>query len=500
LDEKEIVVKYWLKTGLMAALAAALVGIYFLDDTMSEKKKESERIETRALNFVAANVRSVKLARDTSVFVFERTNASAEWTMKEPARAVRADQDAVNTLLTVTEGMTSSLEISATEKVLTGADAEKAQFGLDKPRYRFEITLDDKSAKTLQIGGDMEIGSRSAGKFAAQAVYASNSERNSVFVLSTSHLSTFKKTFGDFRTKMASNFNTPDVKSFVVSRPGSSAISVVQGEKGWAITAPREISADQNAVTALLNTLSTLKVDKVTEKEMLEPQRMSAFGLDAPAANVELFGDKQKSIAKWAFGAVKNAYFVTMVDGAVGSINAEKLKECAPDLNILRDKRILPDVAIADVARIRTASGKVFVREGASWYAAENTPKAVLGDSGKNDSKSGVSPTSTPAGKTVVSEAADLFAEWEFMAAKEVVEGNESRGLPAYGLAKPAQRFAFQTADSKLLEEILVGNRVPNNQKLVYVKRTSRAPIYVVDAGWLDKLTKLDGVKFEPSK
>ncbi len=492
--------KYWVKTSLMAAVAAALVGLYFLDEKMSEKKKESERVETRALNFKASDVRGIKLVEGDAVFSFQRESAVGDWKMNEPNKAVRADQDAVNAVLTSAEGITSSLELADTEKVVQGGASEKAPLGLEKPRIVLELTLEDKSVKVLRVGADMDIGTRSVGKFEAQAVYASNNERNSVFVLPSSVLGSLKKGFSDFRTKLASDFRTEDVRSVLVSRSGTAPLRLVKGEKGWTIALPAETPADQNGVASFLSSLSSLKVSKVTEKEMLMPERMSAFGLDKPEVVVELMGENDKPLAKLPFGKAAVGHFVLMADGAVGAVPAEKFMEYAPTYNALRDKRVLRDVPMSGMTRIRTASGKVFTLENGSWYAAERASQAVPVVSGKIDSKSGVSPTSTPAGKTAVTEAADLFAAWEFMTASEIIDGGGKPSLSLYGLEKTKVRFVLESSDSKTSEEILVGNRVSNNQKLVYVKRTSRAPVYMVDAGWLDKLTTLDGVKSEPTK
>lgn len=52
--------------------------------------------------------------------------------------------------------------------------------------------------------------------------------------------------------------------------------------------------------------------------------------------------------------------------------------------------------------------------------------------------------------------------------------------------------FLFTDASKRGLEQILVGKRVPNDEKKVYVKRSSKPEIYVVETASTSDLTKLD--------
>lgn len=495
---------YWAKVSIAAAVAGGLIGLYFFDIRQSEKKEEAQKTESRALSFESVKVRRIALENSSGKFVFERDSEKGDWRFAETASKARVDQDTVGTLLSGLEGLTVSLDVPDTEKAVKGDAGKSAEFGLDKPKIKVELTLADKAIGMLQIGSDMDIGTKSGERFEAVSAYASSSSRGSVFVLSNASLANLKKGFNEFRTKQAADFKTDDVVTISVRGEDGKALLLAKGDKDWNVKAPRELLADSNNVSVFLNTLSGLKVEQVTEPEMLASERMGALGLDKPAGVVELKGAGDKVLQTFRFGKAGESLYVTMVDGAVGTVDKGRWKDMVPDLLFFRDKRVLRDVALADVNRIRTQSGKIFQKEGDAWYLAGGVGESLATaskPSGAADSKNTVQSTPTPAQKAANADALALFNEWEFMTAEQVLEGGEATKLSALGLDKPQHRFWLESSDPKRpSEEILVGNKVPKMDRLVYVKRANRETVFAVPASWLDKLTALDGGKVGEKK
>ncbi len=488
--------KYWVKLSLATALAAGLISLYFLDEKWSQQKTESEKVEMAALPFEQAQARRVRLVLPQTQLVFERKEASANWTLVEPSRDLKLEQSAVSSFVSTLSELSSSMEIADTEAVLRGGD--KSGFGLDKPVATVEVVLDGNVSKTLNVGADVEIGTRSGGRFEAQAVYAESTERKSVFVVNKPALAFLQKTLADFRTKSPVELDVASVESFSVSPRTGEKIVLEKADGAWKVKSPREIAADESNVSTFLSTVSGMKVDKVTEKEMLRPNLMATFGLDSPAAVLEFRGASSKILATVRLGKTKDAHYVAMADGAVGSLSGTVFGELVHDLKYFRDKRVMRDVKMSDVVKIRTASAKEFQREGGEWYLV-NAP--TLSNKGTNDVNPGVSPTPNTPGRAASNEAKTLFADWEFLAANDVLDGPALKAMSSYGLDKPKKRFAFVFQDAKApAEEIWIGNKVSNDPKLVYVKRANRSAVYLVDAGWLENLAKLDDAKAQPSK
>ncbi len=489
--------KYWIKMALATSLAGGLIGLYFLDEKWSQEKKDTERVEHSALSFEEPAVRRIRIVSKAGALAFERGSANTDWGLAEPSLALKLEQSAVSQFLSSLSALTTSLEISGTESVVQGA--EKALYGFESPLATVEIGLENKTLKTLIVGADMEIGERTGGKFESQAVYAMNSERKLVFVMSKPSVEFLKKSMADFRTKSPVDFDVASVHSFSLQVSNVDQVKISKDSNTWKITAPREIVADQTAVASYLNVISRLKVGKVTEKEMLGAGGgLAAFGLDKPAAVARFDDSSGNALAIVRMGKVKNAHFIQMADGAVGSLAETAYSEAAPALKYFRDKRVMRDANMSDVFQIKTAAGRVFQKEGGSWYSLEPEP---LSSKGAADSKSGVASTPNSPVKVAIGGAATLFSDWEFLAADDVLDGPELKSMSLYGLQKPTSRFTFIFAQGKApAEEILIGNKVPNNPKLVYVKRSNGSAVYLVDAGWLENLAKLDNAKAQTSK
>lgn len=488
--------KYWLKMSLATSLALGLFGLYYWDEKRTEDAKSAEQTESAVLRFEQAAARKIRFTSAGATLIFERDSATSNWSLVEPKAPFKLEQSVVSGFVTSLATAASQMEISDTDKVLAGGD--RSAFGLDKPVASVEITLDGSVTKRLDVGADVDIGTRSGGKFEAQAVYAASTDRKVIFVMSKPAVAFLSKRLLDFRSKSAVELNVANANQFAVSVQGNPKIVVKKEKDNWFVQSPRELPADQGNSTLFLNSLAKLRVDKVTEKEMLAPNRMAQFGLDKPHAVVEVSDASGKNIAVVRLGKVKESYYVEMSDGAVGSISEAAFQEVAPQLKFFRDKRVMRDAKMSDILRIRTASGKIFQKEGSNWYAVEANSG---NDKSRNEPNSGVSSTPNAPQKASSAEALAVFGEWEFMAASDVVDGPDLKSMSLYGLDKPQNRLVFEYADSKASpEEILIGNKVPNDSKLVYVKRSNRSAVYLVDAGWLENLAKLDGAKAQPMK
>lgn len=478
---------FWIKIALGLVGAGAVIGVWYGDEYYTKKEEETKKISSKVLNFEAAQVRKFVLTNSAGTFTFEREQATTPWKMTAP-KAVKPDQDTVNNLLASVQGLTLETELAGTEKAAKGG-AEAATYGLGSPRATLEITLEDKKNLKLSLGQDVSVGNTSGANFNALSVYAVSSSREAILVVGSSVISATKKTYTDFRTKIAGDFSTTDVKSLVVTKANGDKVKVDKAEKGWNIVAPRDLPADSNNVGLFLDRLARLKVDKVTESEALNPSNLAALGLDMPATTLEIIGEGNKSLQVFKLGLTKESAYVTMADGAVGSVELSQWADLSPELKYFRDRRVMRGVSLGEVSKIKTLSGKVFQKEGPNWYPVGVAAPVASPAAGG----------ATKAEKVSDKDASQLFSDWEFLTADDVVDGAEAADLSKFGLDKPVTRFSLEYADaSKPATEVLVGGRVPKNEKAVFVKRVDAPEVYAVETGWLDVLARMDGAGQSP--
>jgi hypothetical protein len=288
------------------------------------------------------------------------------------------------------------------------------------------------------------------------------------------------------------------VRGVVVTKAAeSSRIQLSKGEKDWSITSPRELLADANNVGLFLDRWSRLRVEKVTEKAAVSDSNKESLGLAAPAATIEILGAEGKVLQKFELGMTTESMYVTMADGAVGNVDLGQFTDLVPDLKYFRDRRVMRDVSLGDVVKLRTSSGREYQKEGSNWYAvgeaAKTTAPAPAPSSAAKPADGDATPAAGSAGKTSSKDAYDVFSQWEFLVADDVVD-NPSSNLTDYGLSTPIARLVFGFKDGGPAPvEVLVGNRVPSNEKLVYVKRVDTPEVYSVETQWLEPLARMDG-------
>lgn len=467
----------------------AIAGAWYADEHYTKKEQEEKAASSKALNFETEKVRKITLRNSDGVFSFERKDGVSDWAFVEPAGGPKPDQDAVNNLVAAVQTISVERQLDGTEEAArqsgvgaSGAGDAAAKFGLKEPRAQVEVVLDGGATQKVFLGNDVGIGSESGSTFNALSLYAASASRDKVLVVGSSVVSATKKAFGDFRTKVAGDFKSADVKGISVQKRGAPALELQKGEKDWSLTAPAAYLADSNNVGLFLDRWSRLRVETVTEKSALTDEKRIEMGLQDPAALVQVKGDGGATLQSFEVGLTKDGLFVTMADGAVGSVDMNQFADLVPDLKTFRDRRVMRDVTMADVTKIRTTSGKEFHKEGANWYAVGADATATPAPAG-----------AASAGKTSSKDAYDVFSQWEFLVADDIID-NPSERLAEYGLENPISRLSFLFPEGGASPvEIVVGNRVPKNEKLVYVKRVDKPEVYAVETQWLDALGRLDG-------
>jgi len=133
-----------------------------------------------------------------------------------------------------------------------------------------------------------------------------------------------------------------DISKVQIKKKNGEALDLARGNTGkWEITAPKPLGADQDAVSSLLSSVSTLNSERLVDDQ---PTDLSQYGLAQPGLEVDI-NTKDAKPQKLLVGddtPAGNAVFAKL-DGdprvfTIASYNKSSLDKSANDL---RDKRLL---------------------------------------------------------------------------------------------------------------------------------------------------------------
>jgi hypothetical protein len=494
LDEKEIRVNFYTKLALGVLGVGLLAGVWYADEHYTKKEEEQKKTAGKALNFETEKVRKVTAKTDSGTLVFERKDALASWSFEEPKGTTKPDADAVNNLLSALQSLNVETDLAGSEAAAKTGSKEGENFGFGKPKGTFALTLEGGKELSLVVGSEVSVGSTSGSTFNALSLYATSPSRDKVLVVGSSISSTLKKTFADYRSKAVGDFTTADVKSLVVKKGADFVVDMTKNDSTWKITAPHEYNADMNNIGLYFDKIQKLRVDAVTEMSALNPEKLASMGLAVPTASISLLGADKKVIQNISVGMTKEKMFLTLADGAVGSVEIGKFSDLIPETKYFRDRRVMRDISMADAVKLTTPSGRRFHKEGEKWYFNSGAEVATKQPDVKSTTTAAALASPTPSNaKASDKDAETVFSQWEFIVADDILD-NPTGSLKEFGLDKPIQKLSFEFRDNKPAPvEILVGNRVPKNEKLVYVKRGDKAEIFAVETQWLEALGRMNG-------
>jgi hypothetical protein len=126
------------------------------------------------------------------------------------------------------------------------------------------------------------------------------------------------------------------VTELVLKQKGLDPVTLKKTDGKWQITEPKPYRADQDAVTGVLSTLSTLSADRVVEDKAGDRKQ---YGLEEPAAEVDV-GTRQLMVGDDT-PAGGDFYVAVAGDPRVFTVSSYTKTSLAKSLNDLRDKSLL---------------------------------------------------------------------------------------------------------------------------------------------------------------
>lgn len=172
-------------------------------------------------------------------------------------------------------------------------------------------------------------------------------------------------------------FDSGSAAQLLISRKGSAPVTLAKGTDGrWQITTPQHYSADQDAVSSLLASLSAVNADRavVDQASSLKP-----YGLDAPsvALDITLNGHKEHTLLVGDdTPAGSDVYAMLAGDPHIFTIARDTKTSVDKGLGDLRDKRLItlqPDT-VSRVALDRRGQAIEIARTKDGWQILKPNP------------------------------------------------------------------------------------------------------------------------------
>ena len=249
-----------------------------------------------------------------------------------------------------------------------------------------------------------------------------------------------------------------------------------RGSQDWRIVSPIEDAADPRQVEGWLETLRRSQVTSTIE----QPEPLASYGLDPPRLTVRLEGVDAPAFLLGGVVPTRDGAYASIAGRpgvrVVGFLLGSPLTD--PDLQSLRDRRLL-DISPTDVAKLALegpGDAVRLAREPGGWWVVE--------------------PVRVPASERAVGA---LIEDLTAAQVSRFVDGTE-RSDPTFGLDAEAPRL--RVASDEVERVVQLGADAGGGGR--YCHRADRAPILVVDAGflkggttavaaWIDtKLTKVN--------
>jgi Domain of unknown function (DUF4340) len=176
-----------------------------------------------------------------------------------------------------------------------------------------------------------------------------------------------------------------DISKFVLKKNGTEQVGIERNSAGqWHITSPTSLPADQNAVSSLLGTFSSLNSERVVEDKS---SSLAPYGLDTPKLEVDLTEKNQTQKLLLGDETPAGNGMYSKLDGDPRVFTIPKYDQTSIDktANDLRDKRLLTlnSDKVSQVDLVAKKQEMVFGRNKDEWQIVK--PKPLRADSGEVD-------------------------------------------------------------------------------------------------------------------
>lgn len=221
-------------------------------------------------------------------------------------------------------GITSSLADLESQRVVDEQPPSLAEYGLEPPRVTVSFTDAAGAERTLLIGNRTPTGGD---------LYAKLADTPRVFLIGAWLDETFNRSRFDLRDKAVLKFSRDAVTNVTLtSSAGTVALAQAGGE--WTIASPDEAPADNAAADAIVNALSSARMQSVVD----DPDP-AAMGLARPSVTASVTAGPTRAVLEIGGPAAEGTLYARdAVRGLVFTVDATLADQLAKSPADLRRK------------------------------------------------------------------------------------------------------------------------------------------------------------------
>lgn len=437
------------KISIGLALILALIVLYFADDHLMHKKEDQQKQSSVALYFQPEDVRWFSLTNKQGVFSFERKSKQDPWTSADRPK-MHVEQSAVNQMLSTL----SEISIQQNVPNLMG-DKETQEWkssGIEKPEMTMEITLENGKRQTLLIGNPI---------FKMLSVYAKSSEKKELIIVDSSFQPEFdSKSWKDFYSKQMGSFFAPEVSEITIDRINKKTI-LKKDQDTWTLVTSQISKTDETFVKSYIQMYQMLMAQQIYLPAEVQSMGPDKFNLKSQSARITFKDADGKTLQSFPLSLTREGIFTPLEDGSVAQMPLETWPDLVPEQIQFQNRTIMLDKNMDDVTSIRLTPSFSLEKEDGKWSS-----------------------------KDVV----EFLSLWKTLKAENIIPSPTEDDLKSYGLKNPLKTFSFvfKINSHQISVDIIIGSRVPNNERSMYIKRSDSPFIYTVNADWLSLLAKLE--------
>jgi len=269
------------------------------------KKSPFDLREKKLFALEPSQVLAAKLTTDRGVI--DLTRAGDQWKITAPIHD-EADAEQVRTLL-------RSLNDIAALAFYDGPDADRDRFGLTRPSLAFEVELGDHGAAGFRLGV------KTAGTGSPPGYYMERISDGQVAAVPEWVATRFGQDVTSLRDKRAFHCETEDIAKVSFERSDGESYALFRADDGtWRIDPPQDRPVQSVLAERLLGGIASLAGKEIVSDSSDTPEKLAAFGLAAPAVQVEATNKEGRSCgrlsaAEVGAGSETPTYYIKRSEG-----------------------------------------------------------------------------------------------------------------------------------------------------------------------------------------
>lgn len=389
-----------------------------------------------------------------------RLDPFGTWRVEAPYRLPAERDEVINALSTIT----SATAVSFIDDAPSSLDG----YGLADPLMTATVKSGDGSVlHTLSLGNE-EMGQH----------YAMTSERRNVYSVSSSILRQLDREPDFYRRVTAFDFQSHRIPEFSMN-VGDETVSLVKHAfEDWRMTSPYELRANDQFITAMLDSLEILRV---REHIPATAANRAAYGFEQPVARLSLTIDDRVNPQQILVGTdsadERYTYVMDPEEEWIYAVDASSLQRMPASAIGLRDNKILRFKGYqVHMFEVVTPDERLRVRRDQKQRVLWKLEEPSTGD----------------ADAITVGRA---FSELDSLYSESFVTADPDADLATYGLDRPVMELTLQVGGRDDVPEerlsLLVGGSPPGDANLVYVKRRNSPVVSLARAGFIARINEM---------